>query len=58
MGWWCIGSPHGDARSSRARRRRRDASQGQDPVGREPLPNAIGNEARARAVLGEEPFQA
>ena len=35
MGWWCSGSPRVGARSSRARRPRRGASEGQGPVDRD-----------------------
>lgn len=51
-------SPRGDARSSRARRPQRRASEGQGPVDREPCRNEAGSGNRARAMPVGEPARA
>lgn len=49
-GWWYSDSPHGDARNSRVRRPRHDASEGQGPDTREPFWNEAGSASRARVT--------
>ena len=55
MGWWRGDSPHGDARSSHARRRQRDASEEPGPATRKPSWNEAGNESHAHSVPAEAP---
>lgn len=58
LGRSCSGSLRVYARSSRARRPRRGASEGQGPVDREPCWNEAGSGNRVRAMLALEPARA